>query len=409
MLATVPPREPAKAAIDRSIRQALGRTSGKPRARFLDFLAAIRGRSDLLRPAWFRGRVDAAWLDAMLGALLRLVEYRHEWRRPIETWGPAGPTPLALFASLAHHLLAEYPVPPVLLSAWFVEGYAGNRPRQWFLRAARGQSLRVIGLPLDLGRRMAHEFAQAPAHYPIDFALRWAQVRGLGGSDGLARAVAATRIGRDPEEHPIWVELIQLLIRHPRFDRRRLGAAVDYMIDRKFAERLVIIGADTHVTIDPPEPELTLRGWTGASLLRRVAEWEARRPARPEAAKALIRWDRSAIAGCRHVDPAGQAWTIRELLDSDALAAEGEAMDHCVATYTNFCSKRLSTIWSVARDDPAGPGRAATVEVDPAGRRIIQAQARSNTPPDPAAIAAIRHWADRAGLAWEDAEGAAED
>lgn len=404
MLATVPPRKHAKAAVDRSIRRVLDRTSGKPRRRFVDFLAVIRGRSDLLRPARFRGRVDSAWLDAMLGALLRLVEYRHEWRRPVAAWEPTGATPLALFSSLAHHLLAEYPVPPVLLSAWFVEGYEGHRPRWWFIRAARGASLREVGFPLKLSRRMAHEFAAAPAHYPIEFALRWAQVRGLGGSEALARAVAATRIGRDPEDRPIWVELIHLLINHPRFDRRRVAAVVDYLIDRKFAERLVIIGVDTRVAIDPPEPDLTLRGWTEASLLRRVEEWQARRPATPEVEKTLIRWDRSAIAGSRHVDPDGRAWAIRELLDSDALAAEGEAMDHCVATYTSSCSRRLSTIWSVARETPAGPERAATVEVDPAARRVVQASARSNDRPDPAARAAIRHWADRAGLAWEDEE-----
>ena len=46
---------------------------------------------------------------------------------------------------------------------------------------------------------LAHEFAHAPANFPIEFALRWAQVRGLGGSDELARAVvdAARSVSRD--------------------------------------------------------------------------------------------------------------------------------------------------------------------------------------------------------------------
>ena len=395
------PREHAKAQIDRSIRKAIDRTYGKPKWRFVDFLGEVRGRSDLLKPARFRGRIDSGWLDSILGGLLTLTEYRREWLNPVTSWQPEGANPLAMFSSLAHHLLAAYPVPPVLVSSWFVDTCDGRLQRWWFRRAGAGISLRAIGLPIALTKRMAHEFAHAPAHYPVRYALRWAQVRGLGGSDRLARTLADTRLGREGRHDEFWVSLIHLLMNHARFDLTRVDSVVEFLYDQKCVDRRAIIGAATEVNIGPSDPDLSLKGWTPASLLRRVEEWQATR--RPfEIKRTLIRWDRSSIAEFHHVDPSGQAWTIRELLDSDALAAEGEAMDHCVATYTNFCSKRLATIWSVATETPTTRDRAATVEVNPATREVIQTKAHSNESPTDACMTIIRQWATREALTWAD-------
>jgi hypothetical protein len=61
MPATIAPREHAKALIDRSIRKAFAaQTSGKPSPGIVQFLGEVRGRSDLLRPARFRGRIPVA-------------------------------------------------------------------------------------------------------------------------------------------------------------------------------------------------------------------------------------------------------------------------------------------------------------------------------------------------------------
>jgi hypothetical protein len=117
----IAPREHAKALIDRSIRKALAaQTSGKPSMGIVQFLGEVRGRSALLKPARFRGRIEDGWLDTILGGLLALYVHRREWLRPIYRWEPQETNPLPVFSSLAHHLLADYPVPPVLLSAWFL-------------------------------------------------------------------------------------------------------------------------------------------------------------------------------------------------------------------------------------------------------------------------------------------------
>jgi hypothetical protein len=405
----IAPRDHAKALIDHSIRQAIARTTGKPRDSFLQTLGEIRGRSDLLRPPRFRGRIDIAWLDAILGGLLALTEHRQDWRRSLESWSPAGSNPLPLFSSLAHHLFADYPVPPVLLSAWFFgDGREGRRRQRWFKRAGKGISLRAIGFPIPLSRRMAHEFAKAPAHYPIDFALRWAQVRGLGGDDGLARVVAATRLGREFGNDEFWVPVVLFFINHPKLDPAQVDPIVEFLQDQRFGRHPAIIGEETEVYLDPPQPDLSLKGWSVASLLRRVEEWKALRRAEEREARrqvelkpTLIRWEHSSIGELLTSDEAGQTWTIRELLDSAELADEGRAMAHCVATYTAACAKRSSTIWSVAIEGKGKRERVVTVEVNPASREVVQAKARCNEVPNESCLAIMRKWASQEALKLE--------
>ena len=52
-------RRDTKTIIDEAIRRAIRRRYDAPDRRFVDLLAAVRGRSDLLRPARFRGRIDS--------------------------------------------------------------------------------------------------------------------------------------------------------------------------------------------------------------------------------------------------------------------------------------------------------------------------------------------------------------
>jgi hypothetical protein len=390
--------EHAKSVIDSSIRKALAATCGKTRRAYLHLLWNVQGRSELLRPRKFPGRTDAAWVDTILKGLLALTLDRREWLRPVEAWSPKGSNPIPLFSSLAHHLFASYPVPPVLLSAWFHgDGWEGRRQRQWFKKAGQGESLRKLRLPLELTRRMVHEFVHAPAHFPIGFALRWAQVRGLGGKDELASAVAATRLSRQFAGNEFWESAIHFFINHAKLELHQIGSVVEYLHDLRFAQRCVIVGEDTEVQVDAPQPDLSLKGWTVASLLRRVEEWKAqRRPKAPE--RTLIEWARSTIGEYRTQDEQGQTWTIRELLNSDELAAEGKAMDHCVATYTDWCSKRLTTIWSMGIETAEGRQRVVTVEVNPASREVVQASAKSNADPDKISLRMLAEWARQEGL-----------
>jgi hypothetical protein len=390
-------REFAKSLVDRAVRKVLRGVDRKTKNAFLALLWNVQVRSDLLRPGRLKGRVEADRLETLVGGLMALTSHRRDWLRPVGQWEPRESNASPLFSSLAHHLLAYHPVPPVMLSAWFRGlGWPGYRQQCWFKCVGRGASLVGVDFPLRLTRRMAFEFANAPVEFSIPFALRWAQVRGLGGSDGLARAFAAAGIPERCVADEFWIKLIHFLINHPELDRGRIASIVGCLHDLRFAPRRVIIGEDTEIDLEPARPDLSIKGWTVQTMLRRVDEWNAARSETPP--RRRIRWPASGIDGYRRDEGEAGTWTIRELLDSDALAAEGKAMDHCVATYTEPCARRETTIWSLELESGGQSRRAATIEVNPLTRELVQAKGKENAPPDEPARRHIDEWARRQSL-----------
>ena len=247
----IPRRDLTQSVLDLAIRKCL-KKAGWARTMFLRLVWCVRARSGLLRPGSDGGRIDLAGLPRIVVGLHNLALHCKDWRRAPEAWSPPDDNPIPLFSSLAHHLLADYPVPPVLLSSWFRGQSSEIRQHQnWFKHLGRGGSLRTADLPIRLTRRMAHEFAQAPPQFRVEYALRWAQVRGLGGPDALARAVASTQLGRYFHADDFWVTVIHFFINNPGLSERDINSIMDYLAIQKFAPRFVNIGDDVHATLDP--------------------------------------------------------------------------------------------------------------------------------------------------------------
>ena len=87
-------------------------------------LLRVTSRTALLRPARDPRRLGGG--TAAHAGLLALALHHADWLRPVEAWGPAPTNFTPLFASLATHLLALYPVPACMTSAWFLVP-----PRGW--------------------------------------------------------------------------------------------------------------------------------------------------------------------------------------------------------------------------------------------------------------------------------------
>lgn len=400
-------KEAAKADLDRIIHNALGLVADRDdetEAAFGRLLRQVRHRSDLLRPPKAEGRYDPVAYAGVLSGLLSLASFHPRWLRPVETWEPVEANPRPQFSSLARHLLAAYPVPAFLASVWFEGSTEEARRRQgWFTLIGSGRNIRKADLPLPYTKRMAHHFLQAPDHFSVGAALRWGQVRGMGGPKPLALAVVATRLGRSFEDEDFWGTVVQFLVSHPELDHAHVGPVVDFLHHQRFVPQDVHVEEGDLTGLGPPQPGLSMKGRTPRALLRQVRAWhEGLRVPRD---LATLTWKPSGIGAFRHVegesDGGQRSWTIRELTSGEQLRREGSAMRHCVASYAGACARRSTSIWSMRFEDGGRRFRIMTVEVDPATRTIRQARRRGNAPPNEKALGVLRRWAGQEGLRLE--------
>jgi hypothetical protein len=393
-------RRNAKRLLDGSIhaaRSLAGRHHGALPA-YERLLRHVQTVTCLLRPT---GRAMGGRTPLNTG-LLALALHHADWLRPVEAWLPTTNNAWPQFTSLAHHLFARYPVPPFMTSVWFDPSPGEVLPQHgWFKHLGLGRSIGTAGLPLRLTRAMTHLFGQAPHHFSAVAALRWAQVRGLGGCEPLARAVLGTRLGKVLENEEFWESVLHFFINHPSLDLAQVGPVVDFLQHQKFERRECVSAEGIFGKQPPPRPDYSMKGRTVSSIFRQVEEWHrqlGREPHQPS-----LSWRHSPFRDFRLVEGSEalgdmRVWTISELLTSRALFLEGQAMRHCVATYTERCAKRRTSIWSMRVENQRGRRRVLTIEVDVPKRTICQARRKCNRFPKAVEREVMERWAAHEGL-----------
>jgi PcfJ-like protein len=361
-------------------------------------LRHVQTRTNLLHPSDRAGDNR----NGLNGGLLALALHHADWLRPVETWFPPRQTAWPLFTSLAHHLLALYPVPAFMTSVWFDLPPGEVLPQhRWYKHLGLGHNIRTAGLPLRLTKAMAHLFTQAPHHYTAIAALRWAQARGFGGGEALARAVVGTRLGKTLENEEFWESVLHFFINHPSLDLAHVGPVVDFLQHQRFEWTEGVSPEGVFGKPPPPRPDYTMKGRAVASILRQVEEWH--KQLGRDADQPSLSWRHSPFKGFRLVEGSEalgniRVWTITELLTSEALFLEGQAMRHCVATYAERCARRQTSIWSMQVENQRGRHRVLTIEVDPLKRTVCQARKKRNRLPQAVEREIIERWAAQEGL-----------
>lgn len=356
-------------------------------------LRQVQAQTDLLHPS---GRAGD-YRNALNAGLLALSLHHADWLRPVETWFPPSQNPWPLFTSLAHHLFSLYPVPAFMTSVWFELPPGEVLPQHgWYKHLGLGRSIRTATLPLRLTRAMAHLFSQAPHHYTVIAALRWAQVRGLGGREALARAVVGTRLGKALENEDFWESVLHFFINHPSLELAQVGPVVDFLQHQKFEWKEGVSPEGVFGKQPPPHPDFTMKGRTVASVLRQVEEWH--KQLGQDTNQPSLSWRHSPFKDFRLVEGSEalgnmRVWTITELLTSRALFLEGQAMRHCAATYGERCARRQTSIWSMQVENQRGRRRVLTIEVDLAKRIVCQARRKCNRPPHAVERELMEQWA----------------
>lgn len=343
-----------------------------------DELGVLIGVSPVIE--WM-GPVDG---NTMLDALLALATQHTHWRRDVRQWRPTSKSRNQVFGDLVRHLMAEYPVPSFMDSAWFAGSDASSaRQQSWFVHIGQGGNIRTADVPISLTKRMAHLFLAAPGTYSISQALRWAQVRGIGGDNELAEHVIATRLGEDLENDEFWVDVVHFFVNNPMLDYDQFGPIVDYVHNQRYVptERRL---ADGTVLNAPPQPDFSMKGRTAERILELVEQWHAQLPT--EKSSRHSQWPESGFSPYEKTEERNGhtiRWTISEITTRKGLLEEGRVMHHCVASYAPYCARGQKSVWSLSVEDrdTGYKDRVLTIAVQNATRRVVQARGRCNALP----------------------------
>ncbi len=280
----------------------------------------------------------------------------------------------------------------------------GVKYQGWFKHVAAGRNPRTAkDLPIPMTKRMAHHFLRSPDDLGILEAIRFGQILSLGGDEPLARSLLGTRIGTDFCEHEFWTSVVRWFIAHPTISPSDHGPIVDFLNDQRFVPSVPnpatrLRGQPRQNLLIPPHPHLKMKGRTPDAILRSVEQWHRRLRSHRMTPK---EWRSSGIVPLvveRGEGEERKVFETTELICTEELQQEGQAMHHCVASYWRQCSMGQTSVWSFTVENASGSvERQLTLEVGNKQRQIVQARGQSNRLPNEAELALLARWSDSGG------------
>ena len=262
---------------------------------------------------------------------------------------------------------------------WDMAEIIGNKKSRWLAKGlAEGHSLRLIrSCPMPFTKKMAHYFINAPHNYNFNDAVWYALCCG--------DINLQTALGKHFRNWKLDMAFIIPIINF--FKGPGIIANQDEMPD--------LLGYLQHRWDE--EKQLNIKGWTMASLRRRVQKWydEIARH-KPLHHRADIKWDASAYQPYEAVSD-DSIYRIVELNTAKQLTREGAEMRHCVGMYVHKCLSSQASIWSLRVFQGEHYRSLVTIEIDKHGT-IVQARAKRNASPKTAYKRIIRKWVEKEGL-----------
>ena len=301
-------------------------------------------------------------VDDYIGALAKVAIL--PWHRPLKDWKPKGKGRDTLFRSLCSHLLAKYPMPPILWGTFF-EPDALQLGPVVSLVASGGSLFKASQeglLPVKLTRKMCHDVLTTPGDKFLS-AIRLAQVKAFGGDTLLHQAWMKTEQGsrlKHPREEEFGALALRWFCQHSMLDPQQIGPLLDYIN--------VLRRNDVTFSLKGRSPLALIRGmeaWHAHLANERRVHGSVFKPSGYREGLYEIPGNRGALDSC---------WTVEEILTSKALAAEGRALSHCVLSYSWRIEHGNTSIWSMRED---GVNR-ITIQVQNSAREIVQARGKFN-------------------------------
>lgn len=344
-----------------------------------------------------------------LFALARIAERHDMWLRDPAGFKTRTYNIERQFSELIRYLFTRFDPPAFLEQSWFeADRKKAQKQQTWYIRLGRGDSARrLTGVPIEMSKRTAHLLAKVPPNFTVEQGLRWAQTRGMGASPATAEALLASPIGTDFKRDAFWLTVIRFLIDQPMLDPNAIGPIVDYIhFQRHQPQHMVdhqpqhMVDANGRYINEPAQPNFSMKGRSIRRLMAQVEQWHGRLAQRATGQR-YLRWTSSGIPGQQWVEGVGKSKTqyvIRELLDSVALASEGERMRHCVGSYAATCHSGHAAIFSLSAMKQAKVLPLLTIEVRVRNRAIVQARGACNVRASTDQLRMLRNWAQQADL-----------
>lgn len=309
-------------------------------------------------------------------AIYNMVQFRTWWINDLFEWKPKSKQVQVQLKELTSYLFCRYKVPDFLYQGFYSTNLLYV---EWFIHLGTGRRVKDLNkMPIPFTQKMGHYFLQAPARLTIAEAIRFAQVRGLGGDERIADRIALSWLGsKGYDDEPFWERFVQILVTGGMFNHAKIGELIDYVREMKRAV------AGYH-----------LKGRTLQSILKQSEEWHKR----SSHATVLQYWRPCGIEGYRYEKQDGDI-VVEELISTKELVSEGKTMKHCVASYAHLCLKGRAAIYSF-RKYTAGTmlETLATIEVNLFSKKIVQAKGKMNKPVSNEVRRCMELWARKTEL-----------
>ena len=160
---------------------------------------------------------------------------------------------------------------------------------------------------------MAHWVRLAPDYYMVPQALRYGEIRGLGGNEKLAREIVMGRLGRTIEHPEFWRTVLWFFVRHPEMPIEQANPVVDFVQENKFGGETVLTehGEERRVA---PWPGFSMEGRTLKSVLRLVSTRHLELAGKKKGRR--LAWRKSPIQEYRYLEkrPEENATNVLELV-----------------------------------------------------------------------------------------------
>lgn len=325
-------------------------------------------------------------------AAMRVLNSLHH-HRSIADWEPRGKGRTTIFNSLCDHLLAKFPTPQFLWSAFWepdVQHPLGVRDSgkviiEAISGIARGDSFSKMcksgSFPVTFTNKQCHDFLKSSSDSTFMTALRRTQVQTHGGDIRLLKVLMSRdnckKLSNIVEE--IFLDsVIAWFSKNPMLDLAQFGPLMDYVWYRWREDKT-----------------FSMKGRSPIALMRAMQDWHtdlAKRQIlhgkeyKPSGFKAgHWEFDRRDASG----NFVRVHYTITEILNSKELHAEGKALRHCVLSYSPSIEQGNCSIWSMRLNDE----RLITIEVRRESRFIVQACCHCNRSSTAEEFIIMQRWA----------------